>query len=281
MQSNPQTHPAIETGHVTPLLDSIRLKHGPAAQLGRFFLLADQAAYDRGVRLQLHTDLRSLIDVNRQMQTYWGAPMVPIFDPSHSDLSPENAFWISGHDQNGTVVATQAARFLDLTQSSAAAELESMRLFFARPEPHLAAGARCHVDCPAASQLTGRVIYSGGGWYHPKYRGCGLSRILPRISRALAYTQWNSDYTFSVVETVLIEKNVYRSYGYTRHSPSIRLTGSYREDLELELIWMPQDEMLDDMAAYIRASAENEVRSTETADTNMLPLRRQGNNRRS
>lgn len=281
MQTNLQPQTPLAPAYVTPLLDSIRLKHGPAAQLGRFFLLADQAALDRGVRLQLHTDLHSLIDVNQLMQPFWGAPMVPIFDPAYSDLSAANSFWISGHDQNGTVVATQAARLLDLTESSAAAELESMRLFFAEPEPHLASGARCHVDCPAAERVTGQVVYSGGGWYHPKYRGCGLSRILPRISRALAYTQWATDYTFSVVETVLVEKNVYRSYGYRQHSPSIQLTGSYREDLDLELIWMDQGEMLDDMAAYIRASVENEVRSTDTADTNMLPLRRHGSSSRS
>lgn len=281
MQTNLLRHPDIETLPVAPLLDSIQLTHGPAAQLGRFFLLANQAAFRRGVRLQLHADLNSLIEVNQRKHAVWGAPMVPIFDPAHSDLSPENSFWISGHDATGAVVATQAARFLDLSQSSAAEELESMRLFFARPEPHMAAGARCHVDCPAAQELTGRVVYSGGGWYHPNYRGCGLSRILPRISRALAYTRWNSDYTFSVVEDVLVEKNVYRSYGYTRHSPSITLTGSYREDLSLELIWMPRDEMLGDMASYIAEAAENEVRNTEAAETNMALPRRQGSSSRS
>ena len=265
----------------TPLLDQIDLRYGPAAQLGRFFLLADQAAYDRGVHLQLHTDLGSLIAANRQMQSVWGAPMVPIFDPAHSQLSPANSFWISGHDDSGAIVATQAARFFDMTGSSAAAELASLRLFFAEPEPHQAAGARCIVDCPAASELTGRVVYSGGGWYHPKFRGCGLSRILPRISRALAYTQWDSEYTFSVVETVLIEKNVYQSYGYSRHSPSIRLTGSYREDLELELIWMPRQEMLADMVRYMEDAVANEVRRTETAETNVAPSRRHGSSSRS
>ena len=276
MQPKPQTNPEIETATATPLLDSIQINHGPAAQLGRFFLLANQAANNRGIHLRLHTDLHALIAVNRRMQRFWGAPMVPIFDPAHSDLSPANSFWISGHDQNGTVVATQAARFLDLTSSSAAAELDSMRLFFAHPEPHRASGAQCHVACPAAETVTGRVAYSGGGWYHPRFRGCGLSRILPRISRALAHTLWDTDYTFSVVETVLVEKNVYRSYGYSRHSPSIRLTGSYREDLDLELIWMPRSELFEDMAAYIRTSVENEVRNTDTADTYVPPLRRQG-----
>jgi hypothetical protein len=263
------------------LLDDIQLTHGPIAKLGRFFLLADQAASERGIRLTLHTDLHSLIEGNREMRHVWGAPMTPVFDPSHSDLSPANSFWISGRDASGMLVATQAARIFDMSQTNVAAEMESLRLFFASPEPHLAHGARCVVDCPAATALTGRVVYSGAGWYHPNFRGCGLSRILPRISRALAYTKWDSDYTFSVVEPALIEKKVYRSYGYTRHSPSIQLTGSYREDLNMELIWMPRDELLQDMAAYVDASVANDVRNTETAETNSLPPRRQGNSSRS
>jgi hypothetical protein len=266
----------------TPLLDRIRLMHGPVAQLGRFFLLADQAATDRGVHLELHTDLQSLIDANHRMQSAWGSPMVPIFDPAHSNLSAANSFWISGRDDNGMIVATQAARFFDMSHSNVAEELRSLRLFFAAPEKHLAIGARCIVDCAAAEGVNGRVTYSGGGWYHPKFRGCGLSRILPRISRALAFTQWNTDYTFSVVETVLVEKNVYRSYGYTNHSPSIRLTGSYREDMELELIWMKRAEMLADMSDYVAAAeAAKEVRNTEAEETNRASPLRQGNSSRS
>ena len=97
----------------------------------------------------------------------------------------------------------------------------------------------------------------------------------------MAYTQWDSEYTFSVVETVLIEKNVYQSYGYSRHSPSIRLIGSYREDMELELIWMNSREMLADMASYMEETVVNEVRSTETAETNLAPSRRHGSSSRS
>jgi len=41
------------------LIDQIQLRHGPIQQLGRFFLVADQAAHDIGVRLQLHTDMAS------------------------------------------------------------------------------------------------------------------------------------------------------------------------------------------------------------------------------
>jgi len=274
-------YPLTATYRRVPLLDRIQLRHGPVGRLGRFLLLADQAATDRGVHLELHSDMTTLIDANREMQSVWGAPMVPIFNPSQSDLSADNAFWISGRDDNGMIVATQAARFFDMSATCAAEELSSLRLFFADPAPHIAAGARCTVDCPPARAITGRVTYSGGGWYHPKFRGNGLSRILPRISRALAYSRWNTDYTFSVVETVLVEKNVYRSYGYRDHSPSIVLSGSYREDMQLELIWMPTETLLADMDDYVAEAVANEVRNTEATETKLAPPRRQGNNSRS
>jgi hypothetical protein len=263
------------------LLDQIELKHGPIALLGRFFLLAEQAARDRGIHLRLHTDMASLVEAYPNVLPGRTLPVLSTFDPAHSDISPKNAFWISGHDDSGTVVATQAARLFDMTGSTAARELVSMRLFFAAPEKHLAAGARCLVDCPPATEITGRVVYSGGAIYHPKVRGCGLSRILPRISRALAYSIWNSEYTISTVETALIAKNVHRSYGYTRHSELVSIRGTTRGAMDFDFLWMPTQELLEDLASYTSETVGNEVRNTETTDTNWPPSRRQGNNSRS
>jgi hypothetical protein len=281
MSTSLKTKPALPSVAGTTLLDQIELKHGPIALLGRFFLLAEQAARDRGIYLRLHTDMISLMKAYPEVLPGRKLPVLPIFDSAHSDLSPENAFWISGHDDSGMIVATQAARFFDMTGSTVERELTSMRPFFAEPEKHLAAGTRCLVDFPPANEITGRVVYSGCAVYHPKVRGCGLSRILPRISRALAYSTWDSDYTISLLEPVLIAKNVHLSYGYTKHSRSIRLRGTNRGDVDSELVWMPTREMLEDLAIYTSETVENEVRNTETTDTNWLPSRRQGSNSRS
>jgi hypothetical protein len=281
MSASLKTKPALSSLTGTSLLDQIDLKHGPIALLGRFFLLAEQAARDRGVYLRLHTDMAALAEAYPEVMPGRRFPVLPIFDPAHSDLSPENAFWISGHDDSGRIVATQAARLFDMTGSTVEREFVSMRPFFTNPEKHLATGTGCLVDCPAANDITGRVIYSGCAIYHPKVRGQGISRILPRISRALAYSTWNSDYTISLAEPVLIEKKVHVSYGYTRHSPSISLRGTNRGDVDFELIWMPTSEMLEDLTNYTSETVGNEVRNTETTDTNWLPPRRQGSNSRS
>lgn len=281
MSTSLKAKPVLPSFSGSTLLDQIELKHGPIALLGRFFLLAEQAARDRGVHLRLHTDMDSLAEIYPEVMPGRSLPVLSTFDPAHSDLSPKNAFWISGHDDSGTIIATQAARLFDMTRSTVERELVSMRLFYAAPEKHLAAGARCLVDCPPANDITGRVVYSGGAIYHPKVRGCGLSRILPRISRALAHSMWDSEYTFSTVETLLIAKNVHRSYGYTRHSELVSLRGTNRGAMDFDLIWMPTQEMLEDLTNYISETVGNEVRNTETTDTNWPPSRRQGSSNRS
>ncbi len=281
MSTSPRTKPELRSLEGVPFLELIELRHGPIPPLGRFFLLAEQAARDRGVHLRLHRDMASLAEQYPGVDPDRGLPVHPIFDPAHHDLSPANSFWIAGHDESGRLVATQAAHFFDMTGSTLERELASMRLWFGEPEKYRAAGTRCLVDCPPAELITGRVVYSGGAVYHPKVRGCGLSRILPRMSRALAYSQWNSDYTMSLVRPILLSKNVEKSYGYTRHAPSVQLRGYDRGDVDAELVWMPRDEMLEDLSRYVSEGLANEVRSTETTETNGVAPQRQGSSNRS
>ena len=265
----------------TPFLDHVELTHGPIPLLGRFFLFAEQAAHNLGIQLRLHRDMASLAEQYPSVDPDRGLPVHSIFDPAQHDLSPANSFWIAGHDESGRLVATQAAHFFDMTESSLDRELVSMRLWFGEPEKYRAAGTHCVVDCPPAELISGRVTYSGGAVYHPRIRGRGLSRILPRMSRALAHTQWNSDYTISLVRPVLLSKNVEKSYGYTRHAPSVQLLGYDRGDVDAELVWMPTDEMLDDLTRYTSEGSASDVRNTEVTDTNAMPPRRQGSSSRS
>jgi hypothetical protein len=281
MSTSFNTKPKLPSLEGVPFLDLIELRHGPIPLLGRFFLLAEQAARDCGVHLRLHRDLTSLAEQYPGVDPDRGLPVHPIFDPAHHDLSPANSFWIAGHDESGRLVATQAAHLFDMTGSTLERELLSMRLWFGEPEKYRAAGTRFIVNCPPAKLITGRVVFSGCAVYHPKFRGRGLSRILPRMSRALAYSQWNTDTTISMVAPILLEKNVEKSYGYTKHAPLIRLQGSAWGDIDLELVWMPRDEMLDDLRRYISEGIANEVRSTETTETNDAAPRRQGSSNRS
>ena len=266
-----------------PLLDAITVRHGPTRDLARFFLIADAAAREVGVTLRLHGTLHGLIEANEAFGDSW-APLVPTLDPRLSDMSPENSFWMSGHDSGGRLVATQAARLLDLSRSHLDEELRSMRLLYADPSPVLNKGARISVEgdaAIAAARICGRTAYSGGGWYHPDFRGRGLSSILPRISRSLALTRWDTAYTMSLVEPVLTSKGVPGRYGYSHVETGIALKNTYRGDMELHLMWMDREYLTRDLHDYISKRVGNDARNDEADPTNDTFPSRQGSISRS
>ena len=112
----------------------------------------------------------------------------PTFDPSFSDLSPGDAFWISISDTSGSVVACIADRLIQTENFMA--EIESGRLWYNSPSPE----QRVELTTEASDLLyPGMVGHAGGLWVHPKARGIGLSWLLPRLCRALSIMNWNVD----------------------------------------------------------------------------------------
>lgn len=109
----------------------------------------------------------------------------------------------------------------------------------------------------AATIITGRVCYSGGGWLRPDKRGGDLMAIFPRISRALALLQWETDCTVSFVEPDLVEKGVVARYGYRLIEPGLTWRGSdVHGDVDLCLCWMDRRMLLNDLAFVMRLEAE-------------------------
>jgi hypothetical protein len=175
-----------------------------------------------------------------------------------------------GRDEDGNVVTTQAARFFDLGEETLADYLTSLRLFYPDPERQKLPEESCLVSCSAATRISRRVVYSGGTWIHPDYRKRLMPMILPRISRALALTLWDTDYTFSMVSHALVAKGVARAYGYRNVEPGIRWMNSASEiRLDGTLVWMDRAELLADMHRFdetLQAAEENQRRrAAETA----------------
>ena len=173
------------------LFSQITVQHGPAALLGRVFLLCEAQLRERGVMLAF-ADMPQLLVVNAANSDSW-APLWSGFNPAFSYLTPDNSFCILGYDRHGAVVATQAARFLDWPDTTYQREAESLRLMYADPEASKLPGEQCRVTALAARGVTGRVVNTGAGWYRRDFRGKGLVSLLPRMARALAYTRWGTD----------------------------------------------------------------------------------------
>src|SRR5436190_1752711 len=96
------------------LPDALTIKHGPARLLSRFILEGDKAARCNGIEVRLRHDFDELLFLNKH-QTALGNwyPLVDMVHPDRTELTPENAFWVSAENRTGEIVATWGARVFD------------------------------------------------------------------------------------------------------------------------------------------------------------------------
>jgi predicted nucleic acid-binding Zn ribbon protein len=226
----------------------LKINYGPVGLLGRFFLWADTAARDRGVTLFV-ASLQDLVEVNKANSETW-RPLLPVFDPALGGITPETGFVLIGRDKSGQVVATQAARVYDWSHTTLENEATSLRMFYADPDAAVERGDRCEITTPIAKNIAGRVVFSGAGWYRRDFRSKGLATILPRISRAYAFTRWNTDFTISVMADAVIAGGMAERSGYTKVERScVDFVVSPVGAARCALVWMQPDELLADLAA--------------------------------
>lgn len=239
------------------LPDAVTVVGEPAAEIGAFLLLVDKIARDRGIRLRVRRDVDMLVALNRR-ETALGNwyPLFPIFDPDKDRVGEDNAYWISGTTEDGKTVVAQAGRLFDWPGTSLAAEMASVLY------PQQASYPPFEVTCATAAGVAGRVCFSGSTWFHPEYRRLGLSRILPRVSRVFAYSQWDTDWTISMVKRELVELNIASAYGYSDIQFGIHAPGHPLGDLDLALVRMPRSELLADIKRFV---AEREALGRKVA----------------
>jgi hypothetical protein len=236
------------------LLDQITLVHGPHELLGRYFTLADATGRDWGLRFRLRSDFDALLALNRENRDSW-PPLSPAFDPAHSNLRIDSAFWLEGFDDRGETVITEIARLYDFKNTDVVAELRSLRIYYENPEPHLAAGERVELDAPAAQVVRGRTMHGGAIWVRPDWRRNGLTRIISRICAAYALTRWNTAFTWGLVEPRLHAGGLSQAYGPHQVAEGVMLRLPFRGDLPAVLIWMTSEALLADLARTVDNAA--------------------------
>ena len=238
------------------LPDQVDVAYGPQAIISRFILQGDREVRERGVFLSIEHDFEALIAFNKSQPEKW-FPLIPVFDPACSELGPDNAFWIAGRNRDGEIITAQCARLYDWRDTDFEREFESLRFAYRDPDLERWPEECAFCNAPSGRRISGMVCYSGGAWYHPDYRGTGLASIIPRLSRTIAYGRWNTDYTISVAESVLIEKGVVARYGYTRVEEGLDWLNSFIGHLmNLHLLWMDRTEMLNDLVRQLSEPVE-------------------------
>ncbi|MBX9588489.1 MAG: hypothetical protein K2X43_04235 [Hyphomonadaceae bacterium] len=236
----------------SPLLSGITIEHGPVDLLGRFFLKADTAARRRDVTLSF-APMQDLVDINRGNRETWRA-LLPLFDPASGGITDEDSFCIVGCNAQGEVVATQAARLYRWDNTTFHDEAQSLRMFYADPRRAKRADERVDVTAPAAKRITGRVVFAGGAWYRPDYRGRKLAPILTCISRAYAYTRWKHDFHTSIMAEEVCKGGMPQRSGYTKVDWEVMLRRTVVHpdgDVRCGLTWMDSSEYFDGIADFV------------------------------
>jgi hypothetical protein len=146
-------YPNIVPENNLRLPDALTIKHGPAQLIAKFVLEGDKAARRMGIRLRLRHDFHDLVYVNkkRSLQGDWFR-LVDVFNPEYCDLSAENSYWISGEDDRGEVMLTQAGRVFYWPETTL--ESEARLMFYGGHN----VGQRCLVTAAAAKLITGVVF---------------------------------------------------------------------------------------------------------------------------
>jgi hypothetical protein len=239
--------PSIVPENNLRLPDALTIKHGPARLLSRFVLEGDKTARRMGLKLRLRHDFDELVYLNKQqISTGSWFRLVEAFNPEYSDLTPQNAFWISGEDESGEIATTWAARVFDWPDATLVEKAGEM--FYGRQtdKPFI-------VTAEAAKTISGVVLCGGAAWVRPDYRGHKLSQLVPRIGKAYAFGRWPTDWSICYVSRALIDKGVAAGYGQKNFSYSIFYPGSAWGDLEVVLAYTSAEDSYADLENFMDA----------------------------
>lgn len=239
-------YPNIVPENNLRLPEALTIKHGPTRLLSTFVLEGDKAARGMGIRLRLRYDFGELLYFNKQEvghRTWF--PLVKMFNSEYCNLVPENSYWISGEDEHGEIVLTQAGRIHYWPDTSLEQEARLM-LYGGYDE-----GQLCSVTAPAAKLITGVVFCAGAHWIRPDFRGNQLSHLLARLGRAYAVSRWPVDWGIAIVAPVLVEKGVAAGYGYQHASRSILFPGAPSGAVENVLTYLSANEAYEDLEKFL------------------------------
>lgn len=260
-------YPNIVPENNLRLPDALTIKYGPSRLLAKLVLEGDKAARQRGIRLRLRHDFAELQYINKQQvasRTWF--PLVKMYNPEYTELTPENSYWISGEDSHGEIVLTQAGRVHYWPDTTLEQEARLM-LYGGRDE-----GQRCVVTAEAAKFISGVVLCAGAHWICPNLRGMRLSHLLARLGRAYAVSRWPIDWCLAIVAPVLVAKGVAAGYGYPHASRSIFFPGAPSGAVENVLAYISATEVYDDLAEYLRIELSASTTGASRIPSALNPL---------
>ncbi len=249
------------------LLAQIGLIVAPEKELlRRFFLAVDQDVRKRGFHLSVYGDFREFKELSLRM----GKTLFPSFDPDLHDLDPNQAFWLALREggEGGPTIAVQAGKLYLFGERTLGDYIATGRFFYEDPLAQMESGERFILQGDAerfASQVVGRVAYSGGTTIAPEWRGrTNLAKVLPLLSHALGYSRWYIDRVMSLVYDDLHRAGVAKRYAHTTECDGFEWHRPRMGDRKrMWIVSKEAGDVLDQVRGYLSQPADERLRIGE------------------
>ncbi len=217
-----------------------------------------------GLTLHVSHDMHAYVDyIGRQEDTH-GVPSS--HDPKRSHLHPGNSFWVYvEHPASGDIIACHAQRMLvtdDFVHDCFAQTL------FEDMQPTLDAPP-IGIDDFEESHMSGRVLYGGGNYIRPDWRGKGVL-IFNRASRTIALRHFQADYLCGLqMNTPRRRAMALTGQAFAHVKPFVKggLPGKPHAD-DVQLSWSSRQEWMD----AIRRELANQDAGTRTLRRPHVPI---------
>lgn len=162
-----------------------------------------------GIRVHVRRDFDRYVGLRR---AHGDHHLNQAFDPAHTRFDRRDFWLLMEQQRDGSAVATYCLRVLDVDNFYT--EVHSQRFWFGSA-PRLV-DPRFVVTCEVPP-FGGVVASSGGMWVRPDKRGGGVSKIVPRLARALALRNSAVEHDCGMVlNNPEAARLAIRNYGYAR-----------------------------------------------------------------
>lgn len=197
-----------------------------------------------GIRLEIGSDFDRYADIIGHERS--DQPLGQPLNPNYHRFTEENAFWITGWNEAGELVSTQAMRKIDIAPNLAD---YLSRNFHAFPPPAMEIDFENsrYTPGPGARQIRGTVGYHGDVWLKndPAYRGTGISSLLARFALISAALRWSPDYIFAFSPEKYAFRGLIEREGYMHAEPGA-LAWKHKDKAEFLhgfMIWLSREDL--------------------------------------
>lgn len=171
----------------------------------------------------------------------------PAFNPDHCDISATNGMWITGHNNTGEIVHTQAIKLLDLSESTLDQHFQQNLADYGSHGYDLDVENSQWFLTNAASNIQGQVTYHGELWLKggpDGVRGGCLATLLTRLMLLMGLRRWSPDFMIGLQAPLTSCRGLAVREGYMRMEQRSILWKQFDDEEILEdwLVWMSREE---------------------------------------